>query len=33
METVFEEDDMLNLSATRAGIQLLRQRIWQPMEA
>jgi trk system potassium uptake protein TrkA len=33
METVFEEDDLLNFSATRSGVQLLRQRVMQSVEA
>jgi trk system potassium uptake protein TrkA len=33
METVFEEDDLLNLSATLAGIQQVRQRILPEGEA
>lgn len=33
METVFEADDLLNMSATRAGINLVRQRILPEGEA
>jgi trk system potassium uptake protein TrkA len=32
METIFEEDDLLNLSATLAGIQHVRQRLVQEQE-